>query len=132
MLNKSLLFLLPFDRYAEYERKRYAFADSTQAAISQFLQCRPQEANHPRQKAITHSIVADLVVGCSMPLSITENWHFRHFMSVADSRYQPVLPATGLKDIIQQNGFWKPLIPSVTNMASEKSLTLLFVTMLQI
>jgi len=29
-----------------------------------------------------------------MPLSITENGHFRHFMSVADSKYQPACRRT--------------------------------------
>ncbi|KAL7379703.1 hypothetical protein ABVT39_004336 [Epinephelus coioides] len=83
--------------YAEYEKTRNACTDSTQPAISQFLQSRPQEAysaNHPRQKAITNAILTDLVIGCSMPLSITENGHFRHFLSLADSKYQPVCRRT--------------------------------------
>lgn len=91
------LFLLLLHRYAEYERTRNACADSTQPAISQFIQSRPLEAysaNHPRQKAITNAMVTDLVIGCSMPLSMTENKHFRHFMSVVDSKYQPVCRRT--------------------------------------
>lgn len=87
------LFLLLFHRYAEYEKTRKVCTNSTQPAISQFLQSRPQEvysANHPRQKAMTNAILTDLVIGCSMPLSLTENGHFRHFLSVADSKYQPV------------------------------------------
>lgn len=45
-------------------------------------------------KSQTDAIVTDLVVGCSMPLSIKENGHFRHFMSVDDSKYQPVCHRT--------------------------------------
>ena len=91
------MFSLLFDRFAEYEKKRRVCADSTQPAISQFIQARPLEAysaNHARQKAITNAILTDLVIGCSMPLSITENEHFRHFLSVADSKYLPVCRRT--------------------------------------
>ena len=87
------LFLLLFHRYAEYEKKRNVCSNSTQPAISQFLQSSPQKvysANHPRQKAITNAILTDLVIGWSMPLSLTENGYFWHSLSVADSRYQPV------------------------------------------
>lgn len=76
---------------------RKVCTDSSQPAISQFIQSRPQEvysSNNPRQKVITNAILTDLVIGCSMPLSITENEHFRHFLSVADSKYQPVCRRT--------------------------------------
>lgn len=89
--------MLLFHRFAEYQKTRLVCTDSTQTVISQFVQVRPQEAysaNHPKQKAITNAIVTDLVIGCNMPLSITENQHFRHFLSVADSKYQPVCRRT--------------------------------------
>lgn len=89
--------MLLFHRYAEYEKKRRLSTDSRQPAITQFTQAQPQDAysaNHPKQKAITNAIVKDLVVGCNMPLSITENQHFRHFLTVADSKYVPICRKT--------------------------------------
>lgn len=45
-------------------------------------------------KAITKSLIEDLVVGCNMPLSIGENEHFRRFLLVVDHRYTPVSRGT--------------------------------------
>jgi hypothetical protein len=49
---------------------------------------------HPRQAAITNALINDLIVGCSLPLSLVENDHFRHFLHVIDSRYTPAARAT--------------------------------------
>ena len=49
---------------------------------------------HPRQTAITNSIVSDLVVQCSPPLSLVENVHFRHFLHIMDPKYTPVARST--------------------------------------
>ena len=98
MLRSHSCFCFMFHRYAyEYEKMRKVCTDSSQPAISQFIQSRPQEvysSNNPRQKVITNAILTDLGIGCSMPLSITENEHYRHFLSVADSKYQPVCRRT--------------------------------------
>ena len=51
-------------------------------------------ARHPRQTAITDALINDLVIGCSLPLSIVENEKFRHFLAVIDSRYTPLARAT--------------------------------------
>jgi len=40
-----------------------------------------------RQRAITDAIINDLVIGCGFPLSMMQNDHFRHFMSV-DPKYR--------------------------------------------
>lgn len=45
--------------------------------------------SHPKQTAITDTIIDDLIVGCALPLSIVENSHFRHFLSVVDKKYAP-------------------------------------------
>lgn len=49
---------------------------------------------HPRQAAITNALINDLIVGCSLPLSLVENEHFRHFLYVMDSKYTPSARAT--------------------------------------
>ncbi|KAL3973695.1 hypothetical protein ACER0C_024902 [Sarotherodon galilaeus] len=57
--------------------------------------------------AITQSILQDLIVGCSLPLSIVENPHFRHFLNVLDSKYTPVSRIT----------LREKLIPHLPNVA---------------
>ena len=49
---------------------------------------------HPRQIAITDSLIMDLIVGCSLPLSIVENSYFRNFLTVLDKRYTPPCRST--------------------------------------
>ena len=46
-------------------------------------------AANAQQKAITSSIIEDLIINCSLPLSIIENRHFKHFLTVVDSKYTP-------------------------------------------
>ena len=46
--------------------------------------------NHPQQKTITDAILSDLIINCNMPLSIIEHPSFQHFLSVMDSKYDPV------------------------------------------
>lgn len=42
--------------------------------------------NHPRQLAINNSIIHDLIIKCSLPLSIVENNDFRHFLHVVEPK----------------------------------------------
>uniref|UniRef100_A0A673CRU7 HAT C-terminal dimerisation domain-containing protein n=1 Tax=Sphaeramia orbicularis TaxID=375764 RepID=A0A673CRU7_9TELE len=67
-------------------------ADSSQPQISQFITSNKQHysTSHPQQNAITRSILLDLVIDCNLPLSIIEHPSFRRFMSVVDTRYNPV------------------------------------------
>lgn len=66
-------------------------ADPTQPQISSFAQrVHLYSPNSARQQAITQSILQDLVVGCSLPLSVVENPNFRRFLNVLDSKYTPV------------------------------------------
>jgi hypothetical protein len=52
------------------------------------------DRNSSRQRAITQSLIQDLIIGCSLPLSIVENPHFRNFLRVLDGRYTPVARST--------------------------------------
>jgi len=60
--------------------------------MSQFIvpQTTTYPVNHPRQKAITEAIISDLIINCNMPLSITDNKHFIHFLSIMDTEYTAV------------------------------------------
>lgn len=87
---------LPFYRYEEYQRNKSITNDAQQPAVSQFFgnQDGQYSVNHPQQKAITNAILSDLVVDCSLPLSIIENKSFRHFLTVVDRKYRPVCRRT--------------------------------------
>jgi hypothetical protein len=63
--------------------------DSSQQSLTEYFPSSATTTNkcksaHGKQKAISKSIVEDLIVNCSMPISIVENAHFRHFLSVTD------------------------------------------------
>ena len=45
---------------------------------------------HPRQKAITEAILQVLIISCKLPMSLVDNPHFRHFLSVVNDKYRPV------------------------------------------
>lgn len=67
--------------------------DLNQPSISQFIKSSPvslYNCNHPQQRAITNSILSDLIVNCNMPLSFVEHQSFQHFLSIMDNKYSPV------------------------------------------
>lgn len=88
---KSFLFLFPLFRYEEYLHTKATF-DSDQPPNTQFIESRTQKysCNHPQQRAITQSILSDLIINCNMPLSIIEHESFLHFLSIIDNKYSPV------------------------------------------
>jgi hypothetical protein len=42
---------------------------------------------HPRQKAIIMTIIMDLIIDCSLPLSIVKNPACQHFIAVLEPKY---------------------------------------------
>lgn len=83
-------------RFEEYRTTKSIPSDPQQPLMTAFSTAKSTQYNaaHPQQKAITNSILADLVIGCNMPLSIVENRFFRHFLSVVDGKYYPVCRRT--------------------------------------
>lgn len=79
-------------RYDEYLKSKIHCSDLQQPSLSQFIvpQTTTYPVNHPRQKAITEAIISDLIINCNMPLSITDNKHFIHFLSIMDTKYTAV------------------------------------------
>ena len=57
---------------------------------------------HPRRKLINESIVKHLIVGCSLPLSIVENSHFRDFIHILESKYPLVARSTVTSTLMPQ------------------------------
>lgn len=93
----SALYYLYYDRFEEYEMNKSTPNDPQQPLVSQFTEAhvgQQYSASHPKQKAITNSILSDLVIDCNLPLSIVENKSFRHFLSVVDQKYAPVCRRT--------------------------------------
>ena len=69
---------------------------------------------HPRRKAINDAIVKDLIVGYSLPISITENSHFRYFLKVLERRHAPVTGKTLRMTLIPQ--MYKEVIQKVKDL----------------
>uniref|UniRef100_A0AAY3ZWF3 HAT C-terminal dimerisation domain-containing protein n=1 Tax=Denticeps clupeoides TaxID=299321 RepID=A0AAY3ZWF3_9TELE len=80
------------ERFEEYQLNKRITNEPRQPSISQFLdnRVRHYSMSHPQQKAITNAILSDLIIDCNLPLSIVENKSFRHFLTVLDSKYNPV------------------------------------------
>ncbi|XP_060786390.1 nectin-4-like isoform X2 [Neoarius graeffei] len=74
-----------WSRFAEYLKNKIIPSETEQPSISGFLTAKDTQYNatHPQQKAITNSILTDLVIGCNIPLSVVENRYFRNFLSVS-------------------------------------------------
>ncbi|XP_056598289.1 zinc finger BED domain-containing protein 4-like [Triplophysa dalaica] len=80
------------ERYDEYLKTKIHCSDLQQPSMSQFIvpQTTTYPVNHPRQKAITEAIISDLIINSNMPLSITDNKLFIHFLSIMDAKYTAV------------------------------------------
>ena len=57
---------------------------------------------HPRRRAINDVIVKDLILGCSLPISITKNSRFWRFLKVLERRYIPASKKTLRMTLILQ------------------------------
>ena len=71
--------------------------DQNQKSLTDYcVQQNPEsyDRRHPRQLAITDSLIVDFIVGCSLQVSIVENSKFRHFLEVVDKKYVPPARAT--------------------------------------
>lgn len=79
--------------------------DLNQPSISQFIESNPvslYNCNHP-QRAITNSILSDLIVNCNMPLSIIEHQSFQHFLSIMDSPLSRRTVTSKLDSLVADN-----------------------------
>ena len=80
-------------RHKEYRAQSSSGqTDEIQKAVTSFFgaaHSNRYSSSHSQQKAITAALIEDLIVKCNLPLSLVENEHFRHFLSVVDSRYTP-------------------------------------------
>ena len=90
-------------RHAEYGMREKAVApdqkpitafSSDGSSGSALNMLKKYDRKSSRQVAITQSLIQDLIIGCSLPLSIVENPCFRQFLRVLDGRYTPVARST--------------------------------------
>ena len=110
-----------YTRYTEYLAKSRATTDESQPSVDSYFISRSQQSSgastslstknsnnvlykeqHPRRKIISEAIVKDPVVGCSLPLSITEHPQFRHFLNAVEPRYTCVSRTTLRNSLIPQ------------------------------
>ncbi|KAK0151187.1 putative AC9 transposase [Merluccius polli] len=85
-------------RFYEFNRAKVASGSAEgQSSLDSFL-TKPgvqiYSQGHPRQKAITESIIQDLIISCNLPLSLIDKPSFKNFMSVVEERYCPVSRST--------------------------------------
>ena len=57
-----------------------------QSFIIQPIGVQAYNQGHPRQKAITESIINDHIISCNLPLSLIEKSSFRKFLSVVEEK----------------------------------------------
>ena len=67
---------------------------SSEPSTSQSTKKSAFNEKHPRRKANNDAIVKDLIVGCSLPISITKYSHFWRFLKVLKRRYTPITRKT--------------------------------------
>jgi len=79
------------DIYKAYEQQRNdGTTDHSQTSMSSFVsssQPITYTTLHPRQKLLTHSLVAKLIVNCGLPASIVDSPHFRSFVHDLDPKF---------------------------------------------
>lgn len=65
--------------------------DTEQTSEAAFdLKMQLYNPNSPRQQEIHLTIINILITGCTLPLSIVENDHFKHCLKVLDNKYTPI------------------------------------------
>ena len=93
-------------RFTDFTKSKKGTTGQGQFSIDSFLmQARGVQVyhqGHPRQKAITESIINDLIISCNLPLSLIEKPSFRNFMAVVDEKYCPVSRGTVTRQLSEQ------------------------------
>jgi hypothetical protein len=89
------LYVCYFLRYSEYQSSVVTpVHDSSQQSVTSFFGASTKGdkygPTHSQKKAISQSIIEDLIVKYSLPISIVENVNFRHFVSVVYPKYTPM------------------------------------------
>ncbi|KAL7389924.1 hypothetical protein ABVT39_011917 [Epinephelus coioides] len=86
------------ERFSEFNKVKKLASGEGQSSLDAFLTqakgVQIYSQGHPRQKAITESIIQDLIIICNLPLSLIGKPSFKNFMSVVEERYCPVSRST--------------------------------------
>ncbi|KAJ7303242.1 hypothetical protein JRQ81_012178 [Phrynocephalus forsythii] len=80
--------------------------------------------NHPKQKKIVRSMVNDLIIGCSLPLSLVERPAFRRFCAVLDPSYRGLTRAAVTMEIDRQYAKVKEEVSALLAEAEDVAITL--------
>jgi hypothetical protein len=73
------------------KRKENVVSNSAAGNLANFFtECETYAINNPKQKQILKGLVKYLIVGCSMPVSISENKKFRLFCRLLDPKVRNI------------------------------------------
>lgn len=69
-------------RYQQYDKSKKEEVDDATNTLSHFFAVGGKfPANHVKQKQMTDSLIDDLIIGCALPLSLTDNPKFSRYFS---------------------------------------------------
>ncbi|XP_013859738.1 zinc finger BED domain-containing protein 1 [Austrofundulus limnaeus] len=81
------------ERFSEFSKAKKVASGEGQSSIDSFLThpkgVQVYSQGHPRHKAITESIIQDLIISCNLPLSLIDKPSFKNFMAVVEEKYCP-------------------------------------------
>jgi hypothetical protein len=80
-------------------------------------------AANPCQRALTTSLVFNVIVKCNMPISLVDNIHFRQFLSDIYPHFNPLCRQTVTSSILPQLSLQKSEFKSILENCSDVSLT---------
>jgi len=81
------------DIYKRYQNSLQQSSDNTQGSIAAFVTSDRDAhytSTHPRQRYLTNSLVSNLIVKCSLPISLVDNESFRSFLTSMDPKFVPL------------------------------------------
>lgn len=120
-----VLVLDNYFRFAKYKELKSKTTPVNQPALTSFGYSASDQYsyNHPRQKAITAAIINDLIIDCSMPLSLVEKPGFRNFMAAVDPKYVNFSRATVTSKITEMASVMENKIKEAMASANNLSVT---------
>ena len=130
-LIKSVLLVCSFSRYAKYkELKSQSKIDNSQTTLLsttyEIKLTDTYSSSHPRQKTITLALIADLIIECSLPLSLVEHPSVRYYMSIVEPKYDKISRRTVTSKLTEMASITVQKIKEEMSKVEGVSVTLIF------
>src|SRR6266496_4375674 len=113
-------------RYDAYLKERHsAQVTSGHAQMTSFTTSDAKYGSlNPHQKILSESLVNNLIINCSLPISIVDNPYFRNFLADIDSKFIPPCRQTVTSSILPQHlSKMKTKIQNRLNKCTDVALT---------